>query len=200
LRVSSANIQKAELSGKTYDSLVPRRIEVGPVNSLEVSSDTGGAAVEVVSTGKGQLNVTLVVLRSELLYILLLEMQTISQHSPRVVIVVGSAITRQALGITGTPATTRDPVITLRVGCPDVDVVLGYSEGFMVSASAREQDEQGEQSRRENAEDGDRVESINPDINVRLVSPYALQRGKGSRALPEIMVVDRLVFSQTISR
>jgi hypothetical protein len=53
--------------------LVPRRIEVGPVNSLEVSSDTGCAAVEVVSTGKGQLNVTLIVLRSELLYILFLE-------------------------------------------------------------------------------------------------------------------------------
>ena len=90
-------------------------------------------------------------------------------------IVVGSAVTRQALGITGTPAARRDPVITLRVGCPDVDVVLGYSEGFMVSASTREKDEQGEQSRRENAEDGDRVEGIDPDIIVRSVSPYALQ-------------------------
>jgi hypothetical protein len=116
------------------------------------------------------------------------------------VIVVGSAVTRQALGIAGTSAAPRDSVITLRVGCPDVDVVLSYSEGFMVSASARKQDEQGEQSRRENAEDGDRVEGIDPDINVRPVSPYALQREKGSRILPEIMVVDRLVFSQSISR
>jgi hypothetical protein len=64
---------KSRTFRKTYDSLVPRRIEVGPVNSLEVSSDTGCAAVEVVSTGKGQLNVTLIVLRSELLYILFLE-------------------------------------------------------------------------------------------------------------------------------
>ena len=70
----------------------------------------------------------------------------------------------------------------------------------MVSASAREQDEQGEQSRRENAEDGDRVEGIDPDINVQLVSPYALQREKSFRILPEIMVIDRLVFSQPISR
>jgi hypothetical protein len=53
--------------------LVPRSIEVGPVNSLKVSSDTGCAAVEVISTGKGQLNITLIVLRSELLYILFLE-------------------------------------------------------------------------------------------------------------------------------
>lgn len=66
-------LSKSRTFGKTYDSLVPRRIEVGPVNSLKVSSDTGCAAVEVVSTGKGQPNVTLVVLRSELLYILFLE-------------------------------------------------------------------------------------------------------------------------------
>jgi len=62
-------------------------IKFGSIDSLEVSFDAGWAP-EIVPVGKGQFNVALVMLRRKLLDIFLLEVETVSKDSPRVVLVV----------------------------------------------------------------------------------------------------------------
>jgi hypothetical protein len=110
------------------------QVQFRSLNGFEIVTLPGSVSPLMVMSSKGQFDFRLVVLSRELLDILFLEVQSITQDTPRVltaieVMVRGTTLmVRRETGGCRTPGpAVWETVERLGVGSSDVDVVLGHS-------------------------------------------------------------------------